>query len=66
MIDSGQAQRIVIAHDVCTKGSLIERGGKGYSHILENIVPRMKNTGFSDAEIDNITINNPARILAWI
>lgn len=65
MIDAGFGERVVVAHDVCTKGQLIGRGGKGYAHLLENLVPRMRAKGFTSGEIDDIVINNPARILAW-
>ncbi len=65
VIDAGYGERIVVAHDVCTKGQLVERGGKGYAHLLENIVPRMPGAGFSDREIEDIVVRNPARILAW-
>ncbi|MAO89393.1 MAG: phosphotriesterase-related protein, partial [Dehalococcoidia bacterium] len=40
-------------------------GGKGYAHILENIVPRMRKRGFSNENIDNILIENPKRILTF-
>ena len=39
-------------------------GGHGYGHILENIVPKMRRKGFSEAEIRAITVDNPASILA--
>ena len=65
MVDAGYGERIVVASDVCTKGHLLERGGKGYGHLLENIVPRMRQKGFAESEIDDIVTDNPARILAW-
>jgi phosphotriesterase-related protein len=66
MIDAGYGERIVVGHDVCTKGQLVSRGGKGYAHLLENVVPRMRGKGFSQGEIDNIVVDNPARILSWV
>lgn len=66
MIDAGYGERITVAHDVCTKGQLFSRGGKGYAHLLENVVPKMRAIGFTEGEIDDIVVNNPARILAWV
>ncbi|KAF4527925.1 hypothetical protein B566_EDAN016587 [Ephemera danica] len=34
-------------------------GGHGFSHILLNVIPQMRNKGISQEEIDRITIDNP-------
>lgn len=61
----GYEDRIVIAQDVCFKSHLTRYGGKGYAHIIESIVPRMRRRGFSQQSIDNILIENPKRILTF-
>ena len=66
MADAGYAEKIVIAQDICTKHRLTKYGGHGYGHILENIVPRMRRKGFSEELIHAITVDNPARILAFV
>ncbi len=63
--EAGYADRIVIGQDIFTKHRLIRYGGHGYGHILENIVPKMRRTGFSEDSIRAITVGNPARILAF-
>ena len=63
--DAGYTNRIVIGQDICTKHRLVRYGGHGYGHILENIVPRMRRKGFSEDAIRAITVDNPARILAF-
>ena len=63
MVAEGYGERIVIAHDVCTKHRLVRYGGHGYGHIVENIVPRMRQR-LSAQEVDAIVVQNPARILA--
>ena len=65
LIALGYEDRLVIAQDVCMKGQLTKYGGKGYAHILESIVPRMRKRGFSQQNIDNILIENPKRILTF-
>ena len=56
---------ITIAHDVCLKVDNTAYGGKGYAHILESIVRRMRNRGFTQDHLDNILIHNPARALTF-
>jgi phosphotriesterase-related protein len=43
----------------------IEFGGHGYSHIISNIIPKMRTRGFSQEEIDTITIKNPSEWLQF-
>ena len=62
----GFAERLVIAHDICTKHRLVKYGGHGYAHILENIVPKMRRKGFSAEQIHAITVENPARVLTFV
>ena len=63
--DAGYADKVVIAHDICTNHRLVRYGGHGYAHILANIVPTMRRKGFSDEVIEAITVGNPANILAF-
>jgi phosphotriesterase-related protein len=65
LIEWGFEDRILVAHDVCFKSMLTRYGGKGYAHIIESIVPRMRRRGFSQQNIDNILIENPKRVLAF-
>ena len=65
LIAEGYRDRVVIAHDICTKHRLVRYGGHGYGHILENIVPRMRRRGFTDEDVHAITVGNPARVLAF-
>ena len=65
MMAEGFGDQIVIGHDVCTKFQRAKYGGKGYAHIIESIVPRMRSRGLSDADINGILAENPARALAF-
>ena len=64
IMDAGYSGKVVVSQDICTKHRLVKYGGHGYGHILENIVPKMRRKGFSEAEIRAITVENPASILA--
>jgi phosphotriesterase-related protein len=63
MVDEGLGERLVISHDIHTKQRLMRFGGHGYSHILQNVVPKMKMRGFSKKNIEDILINNPKKWL---
>ena len=66
LIADGYGDRIVIAHDICTKDRTIKHGGHGLGHILESLVPRIRKRGWPDEHIDAILIDNPARALTYV
>ncbi len=66
MADAGYGDKIVIGQDICHKHRLVQYGGHGYGHILENIVPKMRRKGFSEELVHAITVDNPARVLALV
>ncbi|XP_036375186.1 phosphotriesterase-related protein [Megalops cyprinoides] len=65
LVAEGYEDKIVIAHDVHTKNRLTKYGGHGYSHILNNIVPKMLTRGISQNQVDKILIENPKRWLTF-
>jgi len=64
LADIGYIDRILLSQDVCLKTYTRRYGGYGYDHILRTIVPMMKRNGLTNAEIDHMMIQNPARVLA--
>jgi phosphotriesterase-related protein len=66
LIERGHLDRVVISHDICYRTRLTRFGGHGYAHIFANVVPMMLRRGFSQAEIDAITIVNPRRLLTFV
>ena len=65
LIAEGYSEKVLVAHDICTKHRQVRYGGHGLGHILENIAPRMLQRGMSRQDIDNILTANPARLLAF-
>ncbi|XP_073437988.1 N-acetyltaurine hydrolase [Dendrobates tinctorius] len=65
LINEGYDERIVVSHDIHTKNRLVKYGGHGYSHILNNIVPKMLLRGISQQNIDKILLENPKRWLTF-
>jgi phosphotriesterase-related protein len=66
LIEHGHLERVVISHDICYRTRLTRFGGHGYGHIFENVVPLMQKRGFTEAEIEAITVGNPRRLLTFI
>ncbi len=66
LIQHGHLERIAISHDICYCTRLTKLGGHGYTHIYRNILPLMRERGFSEAEIDQIMVKTPARVLTFV
>jgi phosphotriesterase-related protein len=65
MIEAGYADRLLLGQDICVKMQLRRYGGFGYAHVLANIVPMLMRAGVSPAQIDIMTIANPARLFPF-
>ena len=65
LVELGSLNSVLISHDVCQKWQYTRYGGKGYAHILNNIVPRMRARGFTEAQIHTILVDNPRRALTF-
>ncbi|KAK2588330.1 hypothetical protein KPH14_004347 [Odynerus spinipes] len=63
--DEGKLKRVLLSHDIHTKHRLVNFGGHGYAHIMNNVLPKMKIKGFSQKEIDTITMTNPKEWLSF-
>ena len=63
LLQSGHRDKILISHDVVCKHELQAYGGHGYGHLLENVVPKMKERGIDEGTITAIMTDNP---LNWL
>ena len=66
LIKKGFENQITISHDICTKTRLSCYGGHGYSHINKHIVPLMLERGWSEKNIEQILVKNPANMLCYL
>ena len=66
LCNNGYEKQLLLSHDVCSRLQLKKYGGWGYSHILENIVPRMKSRNWPSSVIDKMLIQNPSRAFSFI
>jgi phosphotriesterase-related protein len=65
-INAGFADKVLVAHDICTKAQLAKNGGGGYAYIATMIVPALRAKGISDETIRKILIDNPRRALTFV
>jgi phosphotriesterase-related protein len=64
LIDRGHADRLLLSLDVCHNSQLTAYGGNGYVHLFKTFLPQLRAAGVPEAAIHQITVLNPARILA--
>jgi phosphotriesterase-related protein len=59
----GHLGQIAISQDICYRSRLVKLGGHGYGHVFRNVVPLMRRRGFSEADMHQILVATPARLL---
>ena len=56
---------LLVSQDVCMKVQLRAYGGFGYGHLLANVRELFGTLGGDEATWRTLTVENPARLLAW-
>lgn len=59
----GHLDQIAISQDICYRSRLTALGGHGYGHVFRNVVPLMRRRGFTEADVQRILVETPARLL---
>lgn len=59
----GHAQQLVLSQDVCVKTRLRAFQGWGYAHLLEHVVPLLRELGVGEDEVEQMLVHNPRRLL---
>jgi phosphotriesterase-related protein len=63
LLERGLGDRILLSHDTFLRSQLHVNGGSGYDYILTSFVPRLRNAGLGDSEIQMLMVDNPRRAL---
>jgi phosphotriesterase-related protein len=63
LFEAGYGSQVVVGQDCDTKTRLTQYGGEGYQHVIEHVVPIMRRKGLSEADVDQILIDTPRRLL---
>jgi len=65
LLREGYAEQIVLGHDVFTKLCTRRGGGEGFTRIPRFVIPTLRDCGVPEADLRKLTIENPARLLAF-
>ena len=63
LLHRGHADRVLLSQDVCHTSQLRRYQGNGYTYLQTTFLPRLRERGVSQGEIDQLTIANPRRVL---
>ena len=64
LLGRGHVERILLSQDVCHDSQLSRYGGNGYTYLARTFLPRLREAGVGEDEIDTMTVANPRRMLA--
>ena len=66
LLQMGYEKRFMFSMDIASKGLLYKKyGGYGYAHVLNHIIPWLRNLDVSQKQIDAVLIDNPRRIIQY-
>jgi phosphotriesterase-related protein len=63
LLARGHVEHVLLSQDVCHDSQLQRYGGNGYAYLARVFLPRLREAGVGDAEIETMTIANPRRLL---
>ncbi len=64
LLGRGFADRVLLSQDVCHNQQLRAYEGHGYTYLQEAFLPRLREAGVGDGEINQMTVENPRRVLS--
>ena len=63
LLKGGYAAQVMLSNEVAWKTRLCKYGGNGYGYVLEYVLQDLRYFGVSEAQIKQMLVINPARIL---
>jgi phosphotriesterase-related protein len=64
LLSRGHVEHILLSQDVCHDSQLQRYGGNGYTYLASAFLPRLRDAGVSEAEIETLTVANPRQLLS--
>jgi len=64
LLERGFAPQLLLSQDVCHDLQLKANGGFGYVYLQQHFLPTLRTAAVGEGEIRQMTVDNPARILA--
>jgi phosphotriesterase-related protein len=65
LLRAGWGERLLLSSDRCYRSDLHAFGGAGYDVVFTRFFDLLRARGVSDGELDQMTVTNPQRVLAW-
>jgi len=63
LLERGFGDQLLLSQDVCHDRQLKANGGFGYVYLQQHFLPTLRTAAVAEAEIRQMTVTNPARIL---
>jgi predicted metal-dependent phosphotriesterase family hydrolase len=65
LLSRGHVERVLLSQDVCHDSQLTRYEGNGYTYLARTFLPRLREAGVSETEIETMTVANPRRLLSF-
>jgi phosphotriesterase-related protein len=63
MLERGHGRQLIISTDLATQKDMRNHGRPGYSYLIEEFLPRLREAGVDEPAISMLTVENPRRLL---
>ena len=57
----GLLNRVMLSMDITRRSHLKANGGNGYDYLLTTFIPQLRQSGFSQADVDTMLRDNPSQ-----
>ncbi len=64
LLGQGYVERILLSQDICGRSHMKHYGGRGFDYIATKFLPKLRERGISEEQIQIMTVENPKRVLA--
>jgi len=63
LLERGYGSQLLLSQDVCHNSQLKANGGSGYTYLQQHFLPTLRTAAVGEGEIQQMTADNPRRIL---
>ena len=63
LAEEGYLDRVLLSQDVCLRSDYAAFGGPGYAYVVTGFADRLRDEGFEKADLDQLLVDNPRRML---
>jgi phosphotriesterase-related protein len=63
LLERGYGSQLLLSQDVCHNSQLKANGGSGYTYLQQHFLPTLRTAAVGEGEIQQMTVDNPRRIL---